>query len=222
MIDGLSRLGGPKCRTQIEHVDVGSSYTAPARLAVAYAVFDRNGRFVASSDNDTALTKLSLAEREYFGAMRNAGDGLIVAPPLAGQITGRMLVPVLKRLTTPAGEFDGVVLTALDPTRLVDVYRSIDLGADGFVGVALGDGRIVARSGAIAAAANGQGEMKGKLFRIAHIGYYDYLDTIGILAALEHVLASVTGKPVEYGAAVRAAQEVYAHSASEKRQPVGA
>jgi aspartate aminotransferase-like enzyme len=73
-----------------------------------------------------------------------------------------------------------------------------------------------------AVVANGQGEMKGKLFRIAHIGYYDYLDTIGILAALEHVLASVTGKPVEYGAAVRAAQEVYARSVAEKRQPVGA
>jgi aspartate aminotransferase-like enzyme len=72
-----------------------------------------------------------------------------------------------------------------------------------------------------AVVANGQGEMKGKLFRIAHIGYYDYLDTIGILAALEHVLASVTGKPVEYGAAVRAAQEVYARSAADKRQPVG-
>jgi aspartate aminotransferase-like enzyme len=73
-----------------------------------------------------------------------------------------------------------------------------------------------------AVVANGQGEMKGKLFRIAHLGYYDYLDTIGILAALEHVLASVTGKPVEYGAAVRAAQEVYARGAAEKRQPVGA
>jgi aspartate aminotransferase-like enzyme len=71
-----------------------------------------------------------------------------------------------------------------------------------------------------AVVANGQGEMKGKLFRIAHLGYYDYLDTIGILAALEHVLASVTGKPVEYGAAVRAAQEVYARSAAEKRQAV--
>jgi len=58
--------------------------------------------------------------------------------------------------------------------------------------------------------ANGQGEMKGKLFRIAHLGYCDYLDTIGILAALEHVLAGVTGHAVEYGAAVRAAQEVYA------------
>ena len=64
-----------------------------------------------------------------------------------------------------------------------------------------------------AVVANGQGEMKGQLFRIAHLGYYDYLDTIGILAALEHVLASVTGQPVEYGAAVRAAQEVYAKSA---------
>jgi aspartate aminotransferase-like enzyme len=73
-----------------------------------------------------------------------------------------------------------------------------------------------------AVVANGQGEMKDKLFRIAHLGYYDYLDTIGILAALEHVLASVTGKPVEYGAAVRAAQEVYARSLAEKRQPVGA
>jgi aspartate aminotransferase-like enzyme len=73
-----------------------------------------------------------------------------------------------------------------------------------------------------AVVANGQGEMKGKLFRIAHLGYYDYLDTIGILAALEHVLTSVTGKPVEYGIAVSAAQEVYARSLAEKRQPVGA
>ena len=73
-----------------------------------------------------------------------------------------------------------------------------------------------------AVVANGQGDMKGKLFRIAHIGYYDYLDTIGIVAALEHVLPSVTGKPVEYGSAVRAAQKVYAHSLAEKAQPVGA
>jgi aspartate aminotransferase-like enzyme len=61
-----------------------------------------------------------------------------------------------------------------------------------------------------AVVANGQGEMKGKLFRIAHIGYYDFLDTVGILAALEHVLATVTDKPVEYGSAVCAAQEVFA------------
>ena len=73
-----------------------------------------------------------------------------------------------------------------------------------------------------AVVANGQGEMKGKLFRIAHIGYYDYLDTVGILGALEHVLAKVTERSVEYGAGVRAAQQVYARTRSGKQQLVGA
>jgi aspartate aminotransferase-like enzyme len=73
-----------------------------------------------------------------------------------------------------------------------------------------------------AVVANGQAEMKGQLFRIAHIGYYDYLDTIGILGALEHVLARCTGKAVDYGAALRAAQEAYARGLSSKRQLVGA
>ncbi len=78
----------------------------------------------------------------------------------------------------------------------------------------LDSGKIVKefRESFSAVVANGQGDMKGKLFRIAHIGYYDFLDTIGILAALEHVLATVTDKPVEYGKAVRAAQEVFARS----------
>src|SRR5690349_21743841 len=88
----------------------------------------------------------------------------------------------------------------------------------------LDSGKIVKefRESFSAVVANGQGDMKGKLFRIAHIGYYDFLDTIGILAALEHVLATVTDKPVEYGVAVRAAQEVFARNQSRKSQLVGA
>jgi aspartate aminotransferase-like enzyme len=59
--------------------------------------------------------------------------------------------------------------------------------------------------------ANGQGEMKGKLFRIAHLGYYDYLDTIGAIGALELALAGL-GHPLQLGAGLHAAQEVYAES----------
>ena len=61
-----------------------------------------------------------------------------------------------------------------------------------------------------AVVANGQAEMKGQLFRIAHIGYYDYLDTVGVLAALEQVMAEITGEKVEFGSAVKAAQKTYA------------
>ena len=73
-----------------------------------------------------------------------------------------------------------------------------------------------------AVVANGQGEMKGQLFRIAHIGYYDYLDTIGILGALEHVLGRVARKTVDYGVALRAAQEVYARGMAKNPQLMGA
>jgi len=49
--------------------------------------------------------------------------------------------------------------------------------------------------------------MKGQLFRIAHIGYYDYLGHGGgVLAALEQVIAEVSGKSFDFGSAVRAAQ----------------
>ncbi|HEX2330969.1 MAG TPA: alanine--glyoxylate aminotransferase family protein [Candidatus Angelobacter sp.] len=62
-----------------------------------------------------------------------------------------------------------------------------------------------------AVVANGQGEMKGQLFRIAHLGYYDYLDTIAIIGALEQVLVEM-GQPIKLGTGLRAAQEVYAES----------
>ena len=64
--------------------------------------------------------------------------------------------------------------------------------------------------------ANGQGEMKGKLFRIAHLGYYDYLDAIGVIGALEHVLAKVApSHNFELGAGVRAVQETFAEQYAE-------
>ncbi len=68
-----------------------------------------------------------------------------------------------------------------------------------------------ARFGAIVA--NGQGSMKGKIFRLAHLGYYDAADLFAVLAALEIVLLKL-GQKVELGSGVRAAQEVYLqHSA---------
>jgi aspartate aminotransferase-like enzyme len=56
--------------------------------------------------------------------------------------------------------------------------------------------------------ANGQGEMKGKLFRVAHLGYYDFTDTVAVIACLEIILKRL-GLPIELGVGVRAAQEVY-------------
>jgi aspartate aminotransferase-like enzyme len=57
--------------------------------------------------------------------------------------------------------------------------------------------------------APGQGPLKGKIFRIGHLGYYDRFDIIRCLAALELTLAEM-GWPVKYGSAVAAAEQVFA------------
>jgi aspartate aminotransferase-like enzyme len=62
------------------------------------------------------------------------------------------------------------------------------------------------RFGAIIA--NGQGTMKGKIFRIAHLGYFDFADLFAVIAGLEIILKA-NGLPVEYGTGVAAVQEIY-------------
>jgi aspartate aminotransferase-like enzyme len=61
--------------------------------------------------------------------------------------------------------------------------------------------------------ANGQGEMQGKIFRVAHLGFFDYLDTVALLGAMEHIAKDTLGLPVVYGQAVAAAQAVFAREA---------
>jgi aspartate aminotransferase-like enzyme len=61
---------------------------------------------------------------------------------------------------------------------------------------------------------DGQGEMKGSLFRIAHIGYFDYMDTIAIIGALEQVAAAAK-LPLpgfEFGKGLIAAQKLFAET----------
>jgi len=57
---------------------------------------------------------------------------------------------------------------------------------------------------------DGQGEMKGQLFRIAHIGYLDYLDCVAIIAGLEQVLTKLRPGSFELGAGLKAAQQLFA------------
>jgi aspartate aminotransferase-like enzyme len=56
--------------------------------------------------------------------------------------------------------------------------------------------------------ANGQGSMKGQIFRIAHLGYFDFADLFAVIAGLEIIL-NANGHKVKFGSGVAAVQEVY-------------
>ncbi len=68
------------------------------------------------------------------------------------------------------------------------------------------------RSKFAAIVTDGQGEMKGSLFRIAHIGYFDYFDTIAIIGAFEQVAvaAKLPLPNLAFGVGLIAAQKVFA------------
>src|SRR5579862_5918013 len=59
--------------------------------------------------------------------------------------------------------------------------------------------------------AGGQGDLKGKIFRIGHIGWFDVFDITTALAAIEIVSAEL-GLDIERGVAVTAALEAYEHT----------
>ena len=70
--------------------------------------------------------------------------------------------------------------------------------------------------------ANGQGTMKGQIFRVAHLGYFDFGDLFAMVAELEIILAA-NGYPVTFGSGVAAVQNVYADAALTKelaKEPV--
>jgi aspartate aminotransferase-like enzyme len=67
--------------------------------------------------------------------------------------------------------------------------------------------------------ANGQGSMKGQIFRFAHLGYFDFADLFAVIAGLEIIL-NANGFPVKYGTGVAAAEEIYEQAAV--KQPVNA
>jgi aspartate aminotransferase-like enzyme len=55
---------------------------------------------------------------------------------------------------------------------------------------------------------NGQGSMKGRIFRLAHLGYFDITDMFGVVAGLELILRA-NGHHVELGKGVAAVQRAY-------------
>jgi aspartate aminotransferase-like enzyme len=56
--------------------------------------------------------------------------------------------------------------------------------------------------------AGGQGDLKGKIFRVAHLGYYDVTDILGLLATLELCLRRL-GHKFDLGAGMAAAESEY-------------
>jgi diguanylate cyclase (GGDEF)-like protein len=125
----------------VNEIDVSDDFTAQLTL------IDAKGQLVAT--NLGPVNKVTdLSDREYFTVHRDSAEaGLFVGKPLMGRVSGQSMLPLSRALRGPHGDFAGVIVASISPTKLSRFYQSVDLGADGAINLVGLDGIIRASAG---------------------------------------------------------------------------
>lgn len=221
LVDAISGLGAMECRVDDWHIDacVAGSQKAlmlPPGLALvsvsdkAWARIDANpGPPGLYFDLRKARTKL-----ETFDTPFTPAHTLIAALKVSLKRIRALGIETLWANAALMGAAAragflgmGLELFARRPAGGLTVAK-VPAGVDGGALVALLDKRYGLRI------AGGQDLLKGKIIRVAHMGYIDPFDVLTAVAAVELALAEL-GHAVEPGSGLAAAQRVFAHTFAE-------
>ena len=222
VVDAITGLGSSEIRIDDWGLDVviggsqkalmvppGLAYCAVSAKAMGRAERARNPRFYfnlkkhidAGPRGDspwTPASSLILGMAEVLRYVREIGRERLIRN-----------AQLLARATRDAARAVGLELFARDaiPAGAVTAILAPD-GID--------SGEIVRgfRDRFDAIIANGQGSMKGRIFRLAHLGYFDFHDLFAAIAELELIL-QLMDRDVELGRGVRAVQAVYLEACAE-------
>ena len=97
-----------------------------ARLSVVDAsgkiIFSTAAEMIGRDRSDTYLFKLAAA---------TPGQALIVDMPFSDALEARRMLPLVRRIEGPNGEFRGVIAAIMNPGSLLNFYRTVDLGSGG-------------------------------------------------------------------------------------------
>jgi serine---pyruvate transaminase len=215
VVDAVSSLGAVPCETDAWGLDVVVSGSQKALMtppglgvvAVSDAAFERRGslpRFYLDWERTRAAQRSLDAPFTPAVSLISALDvalGLLLDEGLDTAFERHVR---LGRAARAGVKAMGLELFSPDEDRsaVVTAFRSPD-AADVVSAV---------RSRFGITLAGGQGDLKGKLVRIGHVGWFDVFDITTALAAIELVLAEL-GADIERGVAVTAALEAYEHTA---------
>ena len=210
--DCITAAGALPLKTDEWHVDVvgcGSqkAFMLPPGLAIL-SVSEKAWKNVEQIDApglylDLKAYRKSLAKNDtpYTGPV-SLIRGLKVAVDLINEIGIEKVwrrVALLAKATRAAAEVLGMGLISRQPSDSVTGLFFPEGVDDGF--------RKKLESTYGISVAGGQEQFEGKVIRISHLGYVDPLETIGMIAAFEYLLAD-RGVDVEIGTGVAAAAKV--------------
>jgi aspartate aminotransferase-like enzyme len=218
LVDGISGVGAMECRTDDWHVDLcvtGSqkALMMPPGLAFvsvsdkAQRAMDKNTsarafyfdlkKYVAKlKENDTPWTPANTLVRAQRVSLRRIRAEGIENVWARHERLGEAARAGMKAV--------GLELFAERPAPALTVAH-VPAGLDGLEVLRKLEKQYGLKY------AGGQDTLKGKIIRLAHMGYCDPFDVLAALAGLELVLLEL-GRKVEPGAAVTAAQRVFARA----------
>ncbi|MFI5005910.1 MAG: pyridoxal-phosphate-dependent aminotransferase family protein [Solirubrobacterales bacterium] len=152
---------------------------------------ERKGQAEGSSAFTPGISHV-VALRAALQAVEDLGgvDGLVANAATLAAMTRAAAAALGLPLVSP--RHAGDALTALLPPEGIEAAAIVKALKAGFA----------------ATVAGGQGRFSGKIIRIAHLGHYDAIDILGLISALEIVLAQL-GHRFAPGAGPAAAQEAY-------------
>jgi aspartate aminotransferase-like enzyme len=175
------------------------AFADTAKLPRYYFNLKKEKKNAAGGESSwTPATSLLLALAEALKYVKSMGmDKLVGNAQMLARATREASVALGLELFAPASP--GGAVTAIKAPKGMDSSVIVKEFRNRF-------GSIIA---------NGQGSMKGQIFRVAHLGYFDFPDLFAVIAELEIILAA-NGVPVKFGTGVAAVQNVYADVALAK------
>jgi aspartate aminotransferase-like enzyme len=214
LVDGISGLGVSECRTDDWHIDICVTGSQKALMLPPGLAF------LSISDKAWKRIEQTPSSRVFYFDLRKYRDSLKTndTPFTPAHTLVKALRVSLKMLRAEGIEkvwerharmaeacragvkAVGLELFAAQPIEGLTVVK-VPEGLDGIALVSKLEKQYGIRI------AGGQDPLKGKIIRIAHMGYIDQFDVLAALSALEMVLLEM-GFSLEPGKSVAAAQQV--------------
>ncbi|WFU37730.1 EAL domain-containing protein [Bradyrhizobium sp. CB82] len=108
-------------------------------------IFDADGELINSS-LAWPVPKVNVADRAYFQTFKfdpHSPDQLVQA--VHSRVSGMWTILILRKVTSPTGEFLGVVGRGIEPASFERFFASVALGDDGTISMLHRDGTLLAR-----------------------------------------------------------------------------
>ncbi len=232
IVDAISGLGVMECRTDDWHVDfcVTGSQKAlmlPAGLAFV-SVSEKGWKRVDETLGNGVPASFYFDLRKYRENLKNNDTPFTPANTLIKALKhslARLKAEGMEKVwhrharmaaaaRAAAAGLNLKLFAKVNPTEGLTVFE-VPAGIDGQAAM----GRLEKEHGI--RVAGGQDTLKGKIWRLAHMGYIDYFEVLAAVAAFELVLSDM-GHKLQIGAGVAAAQKAFAEFGAFPAKPVAA